>query len=850
MAISATLQQNILGLTLGAFNMSAGGTYLSNFANYVTNVQTTWNLTDDQAMQELARALVSSPAFQEQMAGKVTAADQATVILTNFGLQGDAALLASTTAAIAAFPANNVNGHMASLIWGYTKGLMSDATVQAAYPTASATFANKLQVATAVSATNPLTTTSVSSLKATVSSVTSDAATVTAAINGTTTGQTFTLTTGVDNIVGTASNDTINGYINTTALSTTSTLTAADVVNGGAGVDTMNLVVEGILAGALPNTTITNVEKFFFRDVATAASTYNFATINGETEVWADTATNAVTFSNLGTGATVGIKGNNVMTTLGNVSFTMATATDAVSVAIDGGVKNTVAPTITATAGTATAATISSTGATNTVGAVTLSGGTNTITALTINAATDLTAALVATDYAATATMTVTGAGKVNVGANFDGATIDASANTGGLTASTTATVTKSVKGSTAADTITLVGALTATGTIDLGAGNDKLLAGAGASIVATNVIDGGAGIDTIAASLITAGNAASIKNFENLDLSANATLDLDLMTGSTITGLTLTGGAGVTTLSNVGTGVGLTVSGANTGSSTIGVKGATTSTTDSFAITFAGAAAAAAPVAANVTAGTVVVNDVETVSISSAGGANTWNSITLTDSKLKTLTITGDKNLDVAFAGVNGTNTAAGAGGAVNMIDGSAATGKLNINTTAVTADDKAGVGLTVKGGSANDTITLAQVATVNAGAGDDTITTAATGGTLTGGAGNDKFAVAASVSGTAALTTVTDLTAGDSIQFTATSTTFNNTAVNISTATDFASALALVATTANAINYFVYGGNTYIVDNGATTAATDNVIVKLSGVVDLSTGHASVAAGLVTVA
>jgi len=203
----------------------------------------------------------------------------------------------------------------------------------------------------------------------------------------------------------------------------------------------------------------------------------------------------------------------------------------------------------------------------------------------------------------------------------------------------------------------------------------------------------------------------------------------------------------------------------------TIGVKGAAAGTADTFAVTFAGAAATTAPVAATITAGTVVLNGVETVSVASAGGANTWNSIALTDDKLKVVTITGDKNLDLTFVGTNGTNTAVGAGGAVNSIDGSAATGKLNINTAGVTADDKAGVGLTVKGGSANDTITLAQKATVDAGAGNDTIKTAATGGTLTGGAGNDKFDVAASVAtGTteaaAVLTTITDFAAGDSVK------------------------------------------------------------------------------------
>ena len=662
-------------------------------------------------------------------------------------------------------------------------------------------------------------------------------------------GQKTPLTTGPDNIVGTAGNDTVNGYLNTTAASTTTTLTAADVIDGGAGVDSLKLTVEGALAGSLAAASISNVENFFIRDVAGAASTYNFGSINGEAQVWADTATNAVTFAALGAGTTVGIKGNNVLTNLGNVSFNMATAADAVSIAIDGGVKNTVAPTITATAGTATAATISSTGAANTVGAVTLSGGTNTVTSLTVNAATNLTAALVAADFAATAKLVVTGAGKVDLGANFDGDTIDASANTGGLTISTTTGVTKSVIGSAAADSVTLIGSLTSAGKIDLGAGNDKLLTGAGAAIAGTNVIDGGAGTDSISASLINAANAAAIKNFENLDLSAATptSLDVELVTGSAITGLTLAGGAGGATVTNVAAGVGLSVSGANTGVTTIGVKGAAAGTADTFAVTFAGAAATTAPVAATITAGTVVLNGVETVSVASAGGANTWNSIALTDDKLKVVTITGDKNLDLTFVGTNGTNTAVGAGGAVNSIDGSAATGKLNINTAGVTADDKAGVGLTVKGGSANDTITLAQKATVDAGAGNDTIKTAATGGTLTGGAGNDKFDVALAVATAATeagsvFTSITDFAAGDSVKLLAgnvVATTLGAKTALDATVTNIDLALNIVALTdaVNEVSWFQYGTNTYIVANDGTAGfAAGDLVVKLTGLVDLT--------------
>ena len=55
-------------------------------------------------------------------------------------------------------------------------------------------------------------------------------------------GQTFTLATTTDNITGTDNADTVAAYINTTAATTgQSTLTGSDIVNGGAGTDTIHL---------------------------------------------------------------------------------------------------------------------------------------------------------------------------------------------------------------------------------------------------------------------------------------------------------------------------------------------------------------------------------------------------------------------------------------------------------------------------------------------------------------------------------------------------------------------------------------------------------------------------------
>jgi hypothetical protein len=683
------------------------------------------------------------------------------------------------------------------------------------------------------------------SARAFLGTVTSDNATATAAVAGAqaavtnaavgTPGTTFTLTTGVDAVVGSSNNDTIVAYVNTTAANTTSTLTAADTINGGAGVDTLALTVEGNVAGALPNATITNVEKFSIRDVATAASSYDFAQVQGETEVSSNVSTNTagVTFANLGTGTVLSVQGNG-STTVANVNFNYATATDAVNLVLNGGLKGTTA--VTANAGTATTATITSSGAANTVGALALAGATaNSITALTINAVTDLTATLTATDFASTGTLTVTGAGKVNVGNGFDGAVINASANTGGLTATTTTGVTSSVIGSAGADVITVAGTLTTTGSINLGAGDDKLLSAAG-SIVATNTIDGGAGFDTVAASLINVTNAAKFVNFEAVDLSSNATLDLALVTGSTITALTLSGGTGITNVSNVNTGVGLSVSGNNTGSSVIGVKNAATTVSDTFGITFNGTADASATALAKtaIGAGAITVDNVEIVNIVSGGTGFVANSLTLADSNLKTLAITGSQDLTLAFGTTGGTSSATVG---VSLIDGSAATGKLSINATGI---NTLTTGATIKTGSADDSITV--------GASGGTVLA---GNTLTGGAGKDTFTVTAAVYGAnKIITTITDFTSADNV---ITGAAAGAAVTKITLGAGITTLdLALGATTnAAGIQWFQYGGDTYVVNNFDTTAgagATD-VVVKLSGLVDL-TGAAVTAAGLHTAA
>ncbi|TSE30779.1 S-layer protein [Tepidimonas thermarum] len=773
-------------------------------------------------------------------------------------------------------------------------------------------------------------------------------------------GQTFTLTTGVDNIAGTGSNDTINAVQTSTSGSVFGGL---DVVDGAGGNDTLNVQDTATAASAafsFNGATIKNVETLALttsgylknldlsgftglKTVSLLANSTNASADNtglklGSIDTVAVTAQagnvsiasggkainiTAAGAATIGVGAT-GVGNQNTSAT----SLTLKTGSGTVNaygsaltdVTVLGGgtvtiqnsdssggnnngttlksvtLKNDAGATVDGKA--IETLTLSGQGAGGTARTITVNNSTSNH-ALTVNVdgtgyktdgtetqtivvdaaaktitvnATGSKSSLALTGSNVVTTLNITGSAALKQKVDDRGTltTIDGSAATGNLTlgdlnAATVnvktgsgndsfaiqATSKVSVDAGAGNDTVTLKSAVAAGSTINLGAGNDKLLLATGGSVAVSSstLIDGGDGTDSVSANLLNAGNAAQFKNFELVNLDSTTGFDLALLgTNNTITGLTMSSASTTATYQNVTKSMGLTIDFVGNNSSvtnTLSMTGVS-GTDDSYTITFAGNNSGTAPTSANVRAGTVVTSCIENYNIVS-GGTNAWNEITLgTNSAAKTVTITGASNLNLAFASGFGSIISSNTG--VSLIDGSAATGKLSIDTTNVTA---ATAGLTVKGGSAADTITLAQKATVDAGAGDDTITAAAAGGTITTGAGADtvnvKVAVAASTSAPV-ITTITDFTVGtDKITFKDQGTeTFTATKVDVSTATALfdgtANALDLAATanagTNAAITWFQYAGDTYIVQDlsAANTFAATDIVVKLSGLVDLS--------------
>lgn len=410
-------------------------------------------------------------------------------------------------------------------------------------------------------------------------------------------------------------------------------------------------------------------------------------------------------------------------------------------------------------------------------------------------------------------------------------ATVDVQTGSGNDSFTINATDKVTVDAGAGNDVVTLGAVIAAGSSIDLGAGDDTLLSASGSVAAstkdATTVIDGGDGFDSVSASLINAGNAAQFHNFEALDITAKVTgFDFDLLTNSAIEALTLSGSNSEATINNVAAGVDLRVSGNNTAMTTINVKDAASGDADAFSVTLNETADAAATAQ-------LTVNGIENLTVEATGAGDGDNTLQVTDDALQSLTITGSQKLTLSFS------ASGSAGDGVSLIDGSAATGDLTIKTNGVTADSK--LGLTVKTGSGADSITLAGKATVDAGAGDDTITSSAQGGTFTGGDGKDTFNVAAA-KGSDNMVTITDFVAGtDKLAFADKGTeTFDKAIVSGAQSLEDAlnAAAAGNGSVNGALSWFQYGGDTYIVQDLSTDATfqSEDIVVKLVGEHDLS--------------
>ena len=455
---------------------------------------------------------------------------------------------------------------------------------------------------------------------------------------------------------------------------------------------------------------------------------------------------------------------------------------------------------------------------------------------------------LTGSTFTALKTVVVSGAAGVTAAVAFDGASVtdvNASATSGKMSATLVSNQT-TYEGGSGVDNIVLLGATTQSKAISLGAGDDSLTLVAGTTLP-TATLDGGAGTDTLsmdAASAATAsGNtlfAAKVIGFEHLTLTGGGTNVVDVAQLGNYNYVTDSNGAvnSALTLNNMASGGTLVLtSTTNAATDTVNVINAATGTTDvvNVVLTAAGQLAAHSVTAANVETLNITATDTTVAAKANAS----IDALTVVDAKATALTVTGNAHLSLTVTGDT----------ALTTIDAHAMTGGITVTTAGTVAE-------TVTGGASSNTLTAIAGTTADTligGAAHDVLIANAGLDTLTGGGGNNTFNVSTASVNVNTYATITDIHAGDTIQFAnftpASHASFSQAQISLAPTAvfqDYANAAVhTTAPTQGSMAWFQFGGNTYVVEHGAAGAESSftngtDLIVKLAGVVDLS--HTSV--------
>lgn len=688
---------------------------------------------------------------------------------------------------------------------------------------------------------------------------------------GVTTGQTYTLTSGVDTLLGSTGNDTFIADNSNTAVTS-----VADSVTGGAGTDTLKIYSKAATANTLP--TMSSIENLYIQGDNQGI---DVSAVTGLTALELDAYTaagktytvnnQAVTLSNLATGVATTIAGNSSTAQALTLSKFGTTASAVVDLS-----------------GTKVAAvTLTSTGAVGTgSNQVTLTDTGVKAATITINGDAALTATI---GGGAAAGFVSTGITSIDASAATAATTLSMAVGTGGATHSNLAT-TFAYKGGTANDSF------------------DVSLAGvAGGAITAAQMnamtFNGGTGTDTlIVTNAIATGTTAltSLTAIENIGvLNGNGTINMANFSG--VTGVTLTGtAAGGITVNNLGSAGTLAQGTSIDGANALTVNATGTTTADTLTWTVGSATAA---LGANT--GAVTINGYETITLTSQGAANTLGAggITLAASAggNEALSIVATKDLTLAGAvTLSGASTSVGISGAGAVVvsgvltSGSVtntgtgaftATGANKVlnfdasaNTAAVSFTNSAATSAAImKGGDGgvtfvasgfNDVITVGSgTNAITGGAGADVITinhgtvskvTTLTMATPASDSGDATGFAASTAVPTAAFSTtsmdvITGFKAGDKIQLTGLTTAgtllTNGSTTGAATAGD---AILVKGTYSSANNTFTAStsgtDSAFVYDSNGTAAAGTYQAVILVGYTDTGTADTMSAGGLLT--
>lgn len=627
-------------------------------------------------------------------------------------------------------------------------------------------------------------------------------------------GQTFTLTAAIDNIIGTAGNDTIIGGAASSAAG--STLGSADQIDGGAGTDTLKLTLDG--ADATPN--MKNVEILSAQALTDQA--INMINATGVQQIVNDRSTGNLTVKNtqeLATVAANGLSGQNYTV---NFKDTLVAGTaDTVSVVLDS-----------ATVGTLKAGG-QTTGGFETVN-LTAKAGKSDVTTLDSNFTTNT----------GTKTIIIDGAGSVRLRDIAGTVTkIDASANTGGadvhIDAGTALAVT--FTGGTGDDQIRMEDTLTTQDVIDGGAGRDTIHVTNGAHLVA----------------------GLQVKNIEQLDIAiGQGTYNMDRLAGIDTLVVSNSLNAAGAIVDNLAKGAKIVLGGENTAADLIGAGDLTVNVKDS------GAGSANDVIAINVNSKVGVttaagsdlnIANIETVNIT-ASSANAGVTHAFAGAVNLTHALTINVTADTAALTLGNLD-------ALALVDFNASASTKAVSITTGADIFTAAAGTAFKLGAGNDTLSLAGATggniandteaakgydfVINGGKGGDAITLA-----VAAAANKDLLVYAAGDSlagvtnGANNFDTITNFdVANDKIDLKAfgfSGTAIADLAVGAVATVDVASLMVNAASQANffgaganqrAIVYVDLGADSalYIDSNkdGSFQAGTD-VVIKLAGIAD----------------
>ncbi len=316
------------------------------------------------------------------------------------------------------------------------------------------------------------------------------------------TGETYTLTTGQDQITGTQYNDTFNAVVS--SLSSENTLNANDQIDGGKGDDVMNIDLKSSFAGFDSTGYIKNIETIKLTNDSVIDRTFDAKNITGVQKYVLNGGDNktAINLSDLAAaGITVAVQNVN-----DNFSIGFSTDTDL--------------------SGTSDAMTLDLSGVGTDTSAVSIT--MNGIEDVTINTS-DAPDYVDLTNLANATSLTVSGDQNIDikaVDANLQ--TFDASGEAGNVTADLSgANSIDTVKTGSGDDVITMdIAKFVANGTIDMGGGNDtlKISDSAGSTVQPTMQ-----GVDTVEITGVKAGaaltfSAVNTHGLNTIQVDANAT--------------------------------------------------------------------------------------------------------------------------------------------------------------------------------------------------------------------------------------------------------------------------------------------------------------------------------------